>query len=320
MGCFPPGRIGKKLGNHKMNTFFKWLTSQNKKNIPDSKREKYFNQLKTIWETSAKASIPETPDTTEEWLKLQRAIALEENKTRTVRIKPSWDNVFKPRYAFATAILLLIIVSSFFIYNLLNLEQYQTNRKEQLTIVLSDNSEVQLNCVSKLTLNKNFNKESRQVTLNGEAYFNIRKGNFPFIIKTDVATVRVVGTQFNVKSRDGQLEVAVNEGAVDVLTRSESKDSTVVLTRGLFNICKKGESPTLPQLIQFDQYPGWIHGHLSFYQTELKFVCQEIERQFDMTIILADKQLETISITGLFAASDLSNLLSALCILTQKEY
>ncbi len=302
-----------KIKVNKMSKFFNWL--KNNKSISNPKKGKYFHQLKTIWEVSTKTKIPEMPDTNEEWIKLQNAISREEKKTIPARSKPAWG--YNPRFAYIAATIILIVVSSFYIHRFFSFENYQTNRKEQLSFMLSDSSKIQLNSVSKLTVSKNFNEDSRQVFLKGEAYFKIKKGDFPFIIKTDVTTVRVVGTQFNVKSRDDLLEVAVNQGVVNVLA---SSDSTLILTEGQFSICQKGGLPTAPQKLQFDLYPGWTHGYLAFYQAELKSVCREIERRYDISIQFADKQLETISITGLLETNELSNLLTALCLLTQKEF
>lgn len=303
-----------------MNPFFKWLTNQTNKTIPGSKKEKYLNLLKTIWEASAKTSIPDVPDAADEWQRLQIAITSAERESKAIHIRPTFGNLFQLRYASAVAIIVLIALSSLFIYNRYIPVSYQTDKKEKLTITLPDGSSVQLNCVSKLTFQKNFNKKSRQVTLKGEAYFDVKKGDLPFIIKTDVAQVRVLGTSFNVRVRDEQIEVAVNRGAVGILTAIEGKDSTIALKEGQLITCRKGRYPSQPQLIQFDQYPGWIHGNLSFHQTALKLVCQEIERQFDVKIQLADQQLEDISISGLFAADDLNNLLSVICILIRKEF
>ncbi len=303
-----------------MNPFFKWLADQTNKTIPGSKKEKHFNQLKAIWETSAKTSIPEVPDTNDEWQKLQIAITKTERESKAIHVRPRLGNLFQLRYAYAVAIIVLITLSSLFIYNRYIPVSYQTDRKEHLKLTLPDGSSVQLNCVSKLTYHKGFNKKSRQVTLKGEAYFDVKRGDLPFIIKTDVAQVRVLGTSFNVKTRDEQIEVAVNRGAVGILTAIEGKDSTIALKEGYLITCREGSYPSQLQQIEFDQYPGWIHGNLSFHQAALKLVCQEIERQFDVKIQLADQQFENISISGLFAADDLNNLLSVICILIQKEF
>jgi transmembrane sensor len=303
-----------------MNPFFKWMANNNKKTIHGLKKEKHFNQLKTIWEASARTSIPDVPDPNEEWQRLQIAITKAELQSKKIYARPRLGNLFQLRYAYAVTIIVLLTLSSLFIYHRYFPISYQTDRKEKLAFTLPDGSAIQLNCVSKLTFYKDFSKKSRQVTLKGEAYFDVKKGDLPFVIKTDVVQIGVLETSFNVKTRDEQIEVAVNRGTVGVLTEFEGKDSTIALKEGHLITCRKGSFPSQPQQIQFDQYPGWIHGNLSFHQTALKLVCQEIERQFDVKIQLADQQLGDISISGLFAADDLNNLLSVICILIQKEF
>lgn len=265
-------------------------------------------------------SIPDVPDASEEWKRLQILITNAERESRAIHARPTLGNLFQLRYAYAVAIIVFITISSLFIFNRYIPVSYQTDKKEKLAFTLPDGSAVQLNCVSKLAFHKDFNKKSKQVTLKGEAYFDVKKGDLPFIIQTDVAQIRVLGTSFNVKIRNEQIEVAVNRGAVSILTAIEEKDSTIALKEGQLITYQKGSFPSNPQQIKFDQYPGWIHGNLSFHQTALKLVCQEIERQFDVKIQLADQQLENISISGLFAADDLNNLLSVICILIRKEF
>ena len=69
---------------------------------------------------------------------------------------------------------------------------------------------------SKLSFSKDYNSESRKVFLSGEAFFDVKKGINPFIISTEYAEITVLGTKFNVRSREDGFEVGVNEGAVKV--------------------------------------------------------------------------------------------------------
>ena len=59
---------------------------------------------------------------------------------------------------------------------------------------------------------------------------------------------------------------------------------------------------------------------MTFEETELSFVLNEIERRFDVNIQQEDGHLDTLKISGLFAASNVDSLLSSICILIQKEY
>jgi len=164
-----------------------------------------------------------------------------------------------------------------------------------------------------------FNETNRIVFLKGEAYFSILKADLPFSVKTDFASVRVVGTKFNVKVRDDLFEAVVNEGSIEVSSKA-TNDSSVTLSKGNLTRFQKGEPPTSPQQKWFREYPGWTHGKMAFYKTRLKEVLIEIERRFDVTINLMDQSLENVIITALFEGDALDNILSAICKLIKKNW
>ena len=89
---------------------------------------------------------------------------------------------------------------------------------------MNDGTKVHLNAGTTLSYSKNFNSTSREVTLNGEAYFEVEKGSSPFIISTDLAKVTVLGTKFNVRSREDGFEIGVNEGKVKIENKTKSID------------------------------------------------------------------------------------------------
>ena len=93
-------------------------------------------------------------------------------------------------------------------------------------VELPDNSIVYLNHNSSISYDKDF--ESRKVELTGEAYFNVTSGATPFIITTSLGEVSVLGTEFNVKLDDEELEVEVESGTVE-LTTTQGKNK---LTKG----------------------------------------------------------------------------------------
>ena len=85
-------------------------------------------------------------------------------------------------------------------------------------VVLPDGTDLWLNAESKVKYSIPFSRESRQVELSGEAFLKVvRNENVPFIVHTGKATVKVLGTQFNVKAYPEyeQLEVALTEGSVE---------------------------------------------------------------------------------------------------------
>ena len=75
-----------------------------------------------------------------------------------------------------------------------------------------------------------------------------------------------------------------------------------------------------PQTIPHPEYPGWNHNKLILNKTNLETVCDQIERKFDVNIILESIELNRISITGVIEAKDLDGVLTTLAILSQRSY
>ena len=196
---------------------------------------------------------------------------------------------------------------------------YSAKKMEQLSVELSDGSKIRLNAQTKVTVPDGFNEGYREVTLKGEAYFEVQKSEIPFIIHTNVGDVTVLGTKFNVQTRNDRMEVAVNEGIVRVTSRVADKDSSVILTAGMMNMSESGEYPGALHVIQFKQYPGWLYNKLTLQQTNLVEVLEEIERRFDVNIRLNAIE-DSIKISGIFEASNLDSTMSSLCILIGKAY
>ena len=307
-----------------MNEFFNWLFkrgNQKSGHQLSHKKEKLFIDMKTIWEESAKSQIPESPDNQMEWIRLQRSIKIAENKTKITSTNPFMKLFSQPKLAFGLSILLICVVTvSMFLHQSTGIKTFTTANKETKSVVLADGSTVQLNSGSRLVVPKNFNKKSRHIRLEGEAFFEVQKNNVPFQVKTEIGTVTVLGTMFNVNSRNDRMEVAVNEGIVRVTSMVAQKDSSVMITKGKYCLCQSNSFPESPQSIDFKEYPGWLYNKLTLKESNLPYVLKEIERRFDVSIRQDEKQLNDLKISGLFDASELDSLMSSLCILIQKKY
>jgi transmembrane sensor len=302
-----------------MNSFLNWLHKYlNKDN--GLKKKNRAQQMQKIWEESSELNMPEAPDSRIEWLNLERAIAIAENKKSLKdRIKIDFSFFIKPQFIYGY-IVIFFIALSLFIFNSLNIDSYQTAKGERLTINLPDNSKIILNSGSCLKYNRTFFKSTRQVQLEGEAYFKVQKGDSPFIVQTAIASVQVLGTQFNVNNRYNRLQVAVNEGVVAVSSKVSEKDSTVMLIKGQFSTCIYGDYPEQARAIKFKQYPAWLYDQLIFQQERFRYVCDEIERQFNVIIKITDDQINNTFVSGLFKTTNLDSLMSSICVLVQKEY
>ena len=228
---------------------------------------------------------------------------------------------FRPQYAFAMALILLVTVTSPTLYSWLTTTRYSTQKGNTLSITLPDNSIVQLNAESSVSHPSSFNNESRMVSLKGEAYFEVKKGTLPFVVHYDHVAVQVVGTKFNVYAREQNIEISVNEGVVKVGNNiDEDLYKEVILTQGQIITFDTDKQPGTPKMFSNNEIPGWIHGKFIFDQVNLGNVCKEIERKFDVEIDLASTDLETITVTGVMEADNLSNVLATISVLTERPY
>ena len=177
---------------------------------------------------------------------------------------------------------------------------------EKSSVVLPDDSEVMLNAMSSVSFNKHKWDDSREITLEGEAYFKVAKGE-SFNVRTYSGTVTVLGTEFNVKQRDNLFEVVCYEGSVKVTHQLKTDilkpgDSFLILD-GKY-IAKEKEN-TLN--------PSWIDNKSYFKSMPYSYVINEFERQYGVQI--DSKNIDTTQLfTGSFVHNDQTLALKSLTL------
>ncbi|CAM3304149.1 hypothetical protein AEQU2_00792 [Aequorivita lipolytica] len=180
------------------------------------------------------------------------------------------------------------------------------------TFSLPDNSKVVLNAGSKITYNKKNWSNSRELSLDGEAYFKVTKGN-KFSVKTVEGTVSVLGTQFNVSARDGLFAVACYEGLVSVAFNDTllkvPAGSKIQIENGKLVINEAAENPS----------PVWLADESNFENAPLSLVIKEVERQYPIKVTLEDIDSEK-RFTGSFTHENLDLALKAICEPLQLNY
>jgi len=180
------------------------------------------------------------------------------------------------------------------------------------TFSLPDNSEVVLNAGSKIKYNKKNWDNSRELSLDGEAYFKVTKGN-KFSVKTVEGTVSVLGTQFNVFARDGLFAVACYEGLVSVVFNDTllkvSAGSKIQIENGKLAINETVENHS----------PVWLAHESNFENVSLPIVIKELERQYPVKITLENVDSEK-RFTGSFTHKNLDLALKAICEPLQLHY
>ncbi|MDG5492955.1 FecR family protein [Psychroserpens sp. SPM9] len=257
------------------------------------------------------------------YLKLRKGIEIHE--ALETSIQPSFDKIQekiknkKPKVrklhtnpwliGVAASIVLFLGLFSIFDEAVIHTE---TQYGEQKTIALLDGSEVILNSKSTLSYNEKDWETNRTLSLEGEAYFKVKKGS-TFTVKTPNGNVEVLGTQFNVNSTNDLFEVICFEGRVQVQSHQEN---FVLLPK---NSLRRINGHTIEKWETLTSNPTWIHGESSFKSVPLRYVISALESQYHITIHA--EAVDTTQIyTGSFTHNDLNTALKTVFKSLQIRY
>jgi transmembrane sensor len=192
-----------------------------------------------------------------------------------------------------------------------------TPRGGQYQVVLADGTKIWMNAGSELKFPKSFDKLSkREVSLNGEAYFEVAKNkDKPFIVHTRAQQVEVLGTHFNINSYQDEAAVKTTllEGSVKVSPKGGTSGSI-----GSASILKPGQQAVLDQsgmhILTYDvgEAIAWKNGYFDFRNESLEDIMRKLSRWYDIDVVYAEK-IEPVSLYGLISRS--KNIKSVLKVL-----
>ncbi|MEM6770461.1 MAG: FecR domain-containing protein [Bacteroidota bacterium] len=148
---------------------------------------------------------------------------------------------------------------------------------------LPDGSTIRLNAVSELGFDAS--PTARTATLTGEAYFDVSQDGRPFTITTPVGEVTVLGTTFNVYSRDQEMRVTCTSGSVRV---TFTQDTTKYTLNAGQSVSLLPDGQVNQVTIQQEEALDWLDGRSVFNNRPLSEVIAELERQFAINILLPD--------------------------------
>jgi len=217
-----------------------------------------------------------------------------------------------------------------------------TKNGNRTKIILPDGSQVWLNAGSNLDYNNaDFNKQVREVSLTGEAYFDVTKNaDKPFIIHTKKMDIKVIGTAFNVRSYNDEkiAEASLIRGSIEV-TLKDRKDQKIILkpnekisianeeptqivSKNEQNVDVKKNSKPVPQILVAELKPNpvyniipeiaWTQNKLYFEDQSLEDIGPMIERWFGKEVVIEKEMLKKGRYTGNFENETMEEVLSYL--------
>ncbi|HEY4617321.1 MAG TPA: FecR domain-containing protein [Flavobacterium sp.] len=281
----------------------KWLNGElSSQEIEDLKKSEGFELLEKIAHYTSNLETP----------KVDAQAALDQFKARSKSKKGTKVRTLNFKTLFrAAALLVLLLTSAYFLfYN--TTTTFETQIAQTKSFRLPDDSEVLLNAASKITFKEKKWDNKRALTLEGEAYFEVKKGR-KFSVNTADGVVQVLGTHFNVKQRKNYFEVSCFEGLVSVTHNNE----TVKLPAGKTFRLINNHIEDVPDTDA--QNPSWMQQESSFDRIPLDQVIAELERQFDIKI--KTEGVDTSKLfTGSFSHKDQKIALEAVTIPLKLSY
>ncbi|HBZ25775.1 MAG TPA: hypothetical protein DEO54_05975 [Rikenellaceae bacterium] len=194
------------------------------------------------------------------------------------------------------------------------------NSEESSTVAttLEDGSTVFLAKNTTLSYPRHFDKSRREVRLEGNAYFEISKNpEKPFIVETELITIEVLGTSFNVTVSDTPMpSIAVNTGKVSVTLKSNGQ--RVTLLAGESGVVSSGSLKSIPteDLEQFRLYMNRIH----FKDEKLSDVVRIINKNSPELYIELAPEIEERLITATFTGNSPDTMAQLICVALNLNY
>ncbi|SDL83751.1 FecR family protein [Pedobacter sp. ok626] len=172
----------------------------------------------------------------------------------------------------------------------------------QYMLILPDHSKVWLNAESSISYPSVFSGEERNVSLIGEAYFEVAKDKqHPFKVKAGAMEVKVLGTHFNIMSyaEEGQTQVALAEGSVRIDLGNNSR----TLIPGQQASIKAGSMQISLRNVDIDEVTNWKNGLFQFDNTPLEQVMRQIKRWYSVDVVYQGVKPD-LYITGMISRSN----------------
>lgn len=207
-----------------------------------------------------------------------------------------------------------------------------TKEKERTEAVLPDGTKVWLNSSSSISLSDGFGITNREVTLHGEAFFDVtHKAELPMIVHANKVNIMVKGTAFNVRAykNDSTVEAILVRGSVEMVANMRDRKSRLLLKpneKVTVNLVEKSitgnsrdaASPFILDSLVVEEQSGlipeiaWIQNKLVFKNEPFGILKKRMEQWYNVEISVKDDSLLKERFTGIFKEETIEEALEAL--------
>ncbi|HIX27271.1 MAG TPA: FecR domain-containing protein [Candidatus Barnesiella excrementigallinarum] len=197
-------------------------------------------------------------------------------------------------------------------------------RGERLVVLLEDGTRVWLNADSKLVYPERFTKDKREVSLVGEAYFEVKKdASKPFMVQADEMNIRVTGTRFNVSvyPTDSTVTTTLDEGGIVISYPYAEKMGSYHMIPGQTAIYEKGSNICKVMTnAYYKEASDWKDNKLIFRNAPLGEVLTTLSRQFDVSFDVRSKEINKFTYNFTCKLNNLSGIFEMMSAITPIKF
>ncbi len=190
---------------------------------------------------------------------------------------------------------------------------------EKLQVMFQDGTKVWINSDTRLKFPVEFKGKTREVMLEGEAYFAVNKNpKKPFLVNAKGLSIKVTGTSFNVKaySNEKQIITTLDEGKISLLYQHNQKNIETLLKPKQKAVFDTEHFAVKLSDASFRENSGWKENKLEFTNTPIEEVAKAIERWYNVKCEIKDPKIKSFNYTITFKNETLHNVLFGLEKLT----
>lgn len=288
----------------------------------DTYRKQFDSYCRSVWDSagSDSALFPDEARKKRMKEKILNRIDAQEDAERMFRKRKKRISVLLS--SCAAAVILAVVTISLLLPDGRKELEYEVvaDRGQKSSVTLPDGSRVWLNSASRICYSSDFNRNRRDIVLEGEAYFEVAKNEkIPFIVYASGMSVRAVGTEFNVRNypEEGEVRATLVEGQVIASANGESASlrygQEAVLDKSS-GIMSSGQAADLNHLVP------WRKSEILLSGESLEKLSGVLSRLYNVDIVFEDERIKEYTYTGLIRNNSLQNVLELISNTSPVKY
>lgn len=286
----------------------------------DEKQKISLEMMKKTWSNISHIKNTKEPDTGKAWDKLHSRLE-SEGLISNNEFQPAQKMI--PAFVRIAAVFIVLISTGIILYlsfgrkPLVEMVQLNTS-KENGTLIktLNDGSVIYIAQNSHFSFPQQFNRDSRNVELEGEAFFDIAPNpQKPFIIETGKVIIEVLGTAFNVKTQNSDgFELIVDRGKVKVSLKSDPASYELIGAGEKVQVVKSNLVKT-----KHSSSVDWYKKRMHFKDESLLNIVNVLNRNFNTNFVIADMQTGNRKLTVTFSNETAEEMTGLICLTLNLE-